>query len=249
VNVSARGAGRKSAEASQESLSEQAYGTIRKKLVTLEITPGEFFSESQLAAQLGTSKTPVREALTRLQHEGLVEVESRAGYRATPITLGDARQLLDLRSFLDGEAAALAAAQIRVGRPNEELLRGVEALSKLTYDPDDRASIWRYLETNTQFHIGIAQIGGNKYVVEALVRVYTMCERLLHAGMALTNRQRDVLNDHEEIFKGVLSGDPDRARQVAIHQAKNGRDLILDALLSSSSLLKAWIEVPKQPKT
>lgn len=244
-SVPRSGASRGSANSSSESLSEYAYGVLRKRLVTLEIAPGEGFSEGQLAASFGISKSPVREALTRLQHEGLVEVEPRAGYKAAPITVGGAKDLLSLRILLEGEVAAVAAARIRDGMADPKLSRFIKELSQLTYDPDDRASIFRYLETNTQFHIGIAQIGGNRYLTEALDRVFTLCERLLHAGMALTTRQRDVLNDHEEILSAVFSGDPEFARESALKQASIGRDLIIDALMSSSSVLGASIEIPK----
>jgi DNA-binding GntR family transcriptional regulator len=232
-----------------DSLSEVAYNAIRHRLVTLTIPPGETFSEGQLAGELMISKTPVREALARLQQEGLVDVEPRAGYRATPITVGDARDLLSVRILLEGEAAALAAARIGAGQVDPSVVREVEELSKVTYDPESRASIWRHLETNTAFHVGIARIGGNRYLTEALARVFVLCERLLHAGMALTTRPRDVLNEHREIIRAVFSGDPDVARSVAMEQAARGRELILDALLSSASVMTAWIEIPEAAAT
>lgn len=228
-----------------DSLSEIAYSAIRHRLVTLTIPPGQAFSEGQLAGELLISKTPVREALSRLQQEGLVDVEPRAGYRATPITVGDARDLLSVRILLEGEAAALAAARIAAGLADPAVVSEVERLSKVTYDPDNRASIWRHLETNTAFHVGIARIGGNRFLTEALSRVFVLCERLLHAGMALTTRPRDVLNEHEEIINAVFSGEPDVARRVAMDQATKGRELILDALLSSASVMTAWIEIPE----
>ena len=61
----------------------------------------------------------------------------------------------------------------------------------------------------------------------------------------MTTRQRDVLNDHEEILNSVFSGDPEFARESALKQASIGRDLIIDALMSSSSVLGASIEIPK----
>jgi DNA-binding GntR family transcriptional regulator len=245
VGIESKATATRAYPTSGESLSEYAYSIIRKRLVTLAIPPGEPFSEGQLATELQISKTPVREALSRLQHEGLVEVEPRTGYRATPVTVGSAKDLLSLRILLEGEAAALAATRLRDGTTDPALVDMIADLSKLTYDPDDRASIWHYLETNTQFHVGIAQIGGNQYLTDALVRVFILCERLLHAGMALTTRQRDVLHDHEEIFMGVTSGDPDRARAIAVRQAEIGRNLIVDALLSSTSVLRTSIEIPK----
>jgi DNA-binding GntR family transcriptional regulator len=232
-------------QGAHESLTDFAYASIRKRLVTLAIAPGQVFSEGQLAAEFQISKTPVREALARLQHDGLVEVEPRAGYRAVPITVGGARDLLDLRILLEGESTALAAERVRAGTADRKLIEMIESLSQLSYDPDNRASIWRYLETNTTFHLGIAQIAGNKYLTDALERVFASCERLLHAGMALTTRQRDVLTDHRDIVEAVLGGDPEVGRAVGRRQAMASRDLIVEALLSSASILSAWIEIPE----
>jgi DNA-binding GntR family transcriptional regulator len=235
------------ANGSNESRREYAYNAIRKRLVTLDIPPGMAFSEGQLAAEFAFSKTPVREALSKLQHEGLIEVEPRVGYRATPITVGDAKDLLSLRILLEGEAAALASGRIHYRDVIPAVAR-VEELSKLTYDPEDRPSIWRFLETNTEFHMGIARIGNNRYLTDALQAVLTLCERLLHAGMALTPRPGDLRYEHVEIIKAILTGDPEVARAVAVKQAELGRSLILGALLSSSSVLRTWIEIPKAGK-
>jgi DNA-binding GntR family transcriptional regulator len=121
----------------------------------------------------------------------------------------------------------------------------IQDLAKLTYDPDDRATIWKFLETNTLFHMSVARIGGNRYLNEALERVYALCERLLHAGMALTNRRRDVPTDHKDVVDAVCRGDPSAARAVATKEAEAARNLIIDALLSSASIRGASIEIPR----
>ena len=76
---------------------EQAYETIKRRIIQLELPPGSQFTEGQLAAIGGTSKTPVREALVRLQRDGLVDALPRSGYRVAPVTLKDTRDLCEFR--------------------------------------------------------------------------------------------------------------------------------------------------------
>src|SRR5690606_10251453 len=106
-----------------KSLTEQAYATLRERVITGELSPGVEVSEPELAEQLLMSKTPVREALARLCVEGLMEAFPRRGYRVTPVTLKDMNDLFAVRGVLEGTAAAFAAQNLS----EEEL----EALSRL----------------------------------------------------------------------------------------------------------------------
>src|SRR5690242_1434669 len=85
---------------SAASKGEQAYQSIKGRILELHMAPGAPFKEGELATRLGLGKTPVREALARLRREGLVEVAPRSGYRVSPVTLRRARELFGLRTVL-----------------------------------------------------------------------------------------------------------------------------------------------------
>ncbi|MFI6584279.1 GntR family transcriptional regulator [Embleya sp. NPDC050493] len=102
--------------------------TIRGRILRLEMLPGTVFSEGDLATALDMGKTPVREALNLLTHEGLVAVAPHSGYLVMPVTLRDIRELLELRLTIETLAARLAA-----GRRDAEGLRGL----------DEAARAWR----------------------------------------------------------------------------------------------------------
>jgi DNA-binding GntR family transcriptional regulator len=216
-----------------------AYHAIKRRIITLELAPSSFFTEPLLAAQMQLSKTPIREALGRLQSEGLVEVVGRNGYRASPVTLKDTRDLMGLRILLEGETAALAANQLVDGT----LLQTLNELCRVSYNPKDTASITAFLQANTKFHATVAHAGGNARMAEVLERVLDQAERLFHLGLSLTSRAEEIVHEHQDLLKAIMSGDAKLAREIAEAQSRAAQAMILNALLSSESLLTAKIVV------
>ncbi|TAM74490.1 GntR family transcriptional regulator [bacterium] len=215
------------------SLTDRAYDAIKRRIIRLDISPGAAFTESKMAAELQLGKTPVREALMRLQREGLVEVNARAGYRATPVTLKDVKELMALRVVLECEAASLAAQEMK----DAEQLRALDALCRVDYDPSDPATIERFLRANTEFHVTVARASGNTRLARALGQVLGELERIFHLGLSLTSRTAEIVHEHEDLVGAILRGDSASAREVARAQCQTSQKMVLDALLSSPSLL------------
>lgn len=214
-------------------LTEHAFDSIKRRIIQLDLPPGQRFTESQLASELGLSKTPVREALAKLEREGLVEVIARSGYRVSDVTLKDARDLLAVRTLLETEAAGLAAARIGDGKQ----LQALNELCRITYDPSDRSSIARFLEANTEFHATVAEAGGNEQLAEMLRTVLDQLERLFHLGLALTTTSEEMVHEHQDLVRAIMSGNVAEARAVAEAQTRASQLMVLEGLLSSPSLL------------
>ncbi|MDE2571647.1 MAG: GntR family transcriptional regulator [bacterium] len=225
-------------------LTDRAYAAIKRRLIRLDIPPGAVFTESKMAAELGLGKTPVREALMRLQREGLVEVLARSGYRAAPVTLRDVKELMALRAILECEAASQAAQAMK----DPHQLRSLDALCRVDYEPHDRASISRFLRANTEFHVTIAEASGNRRLARTLERLLHELERIFHLGLALTSRTQEIVHEHESLVDAIMRGDAASAREIALAQCQASQKMVLDALLSSPSLLSANIAIaPSQP--
>lgn len=223
----------------RSSRTEDAYGAIKRRIITLDIPPGGTFTEGKLAADLGLSKTPVREALSRLEREGLVQITARSGYCATPVTIKDARDLMALRALLEADAAAQAAAR----GANAELLARLDELCRISYDPNDARTIERFLRANTEFHTTVARAGGNDRVAAVLEQVLHQLERLFHLGLAFTARKSEMVHEHRGLLEAIVARDPAAAREVALDQAHASERMILDALLSSPSVLEAHVSI------
>jgi DNA-binding GntR family transcriptional regulator len=221
------------------SLADRAYLTLKRSLIELEIPPGALLTESHLAARLGLGKTPVREALQRLVYRGFVEVMPRAGYRAKPVTIEDVRDLMALRLLLEEEAASAAAR--RSSQRND--LEALDALCVSSYDPSDRATIAAFLDANTAFHLAIAGISGNQRLVDVLRSLLEQSERLMRIGLAFRSRSDEIVHEHQDLVRAIAAGDRTRARRVSRLQVKDAETMVINALLSSPSLLSAPVAI------
>ncbi len=225
---------------SSESLSDTVYADLRGRITKLEIPPGSSFTEAQIAAELGLSKTPVREALMRLRHEGFVAMDPSAGYRASEVTIRDTRELFALRVLLEGEAAGLAATQaVRLAD-----LRTLEDLCASTYSPSDTTSVDRFLEANTRFHLMVGQAAGNQRLTHILEIMLVQMERLFRIGLLLSSRAEEIVHEHRDLLEAILAGDADLARRVAVAQVRSSQRMVLDALVSSDEVTMMPITLP-----
>jgi DNA-binding GntR family transcriptional regulator len=224
----------------RRTLNEEAYQSIKRRIICLDMPPGMPFTEGQLAAELGLSKTPVREALGWLQREGLVELPARRRYRVAPVTLCDVRDWFSLRMILENEAVRLAASQ---GVETLELQVLVE-LSKIGYDPGDPASITAFLGANTRFHATIARAGGNRRLVAMLEQVLDQMERLHYMGLALMSRSDENVREHQDLVRAIMHSDADRAREVATAHTRASQIMVIDSLMSSKELLSTNLATP-----
>lgn len=222
--------------AERSSLMWQAYSAVQQRIIKLELPPGTPFTEGELAAQLGMSKTPVREALLLLSSAGLVYPRAGTGYRVSPITLKDARSLFRVRAMLEGEAAALAARRKIDSRVALEL----EDLAEITFDPGDPASIDYYLTMHTRFHILAASECGNEHLTRSIARLWAEAERLLRFVALLGELPLDDNTaDHHRLIAAITKGDPAAAREAAVAHVTTSEQVIVDALLSSDAIQDA----------
>jgi DNA-binding GntR family transcriptional regulator len=221
----------------------EAYAKIKRRIVRLDIPPGGFFTEGQLAQELGLSRTPVREALAELRWERLVDVAGRSGWQASPVTLKDTMELGAFRGLLEGEAASLAASRLT----DVAHLRALDALCQTSYRPEDPASVDEFLDRNTEFHCTIARAGGNDRLARALEGVLHQMERLFRIGLIYSSRSDEIVHEHMDLLGAILAGDPQTARQVATAQARAAQRMVVDALLSSPNVREAQIGVIPLP--
>lgn len=219
------------------SRSHDAYVELRRRILTLALEPGRGFTEAEACEWLGLSKAPVRDALGHLRREGLVLSAARSGYTVAPMTVKDARDLFSLRGLLEGEVAALAAAQ----GGDLERLQHLDSLCRVHYDPTDAESVHEFLHVNAAFHLAVAELGGNLRMRDQLARVIDQLERYMHLGLRLTPRAEDIVHEHRDLLAAIAAGDSRRARLLADSQAHESHRMVLDGLLSSEAVLTANI--------
>jgi DNA-binding GntR family transcriptional regulator len=214
---------------------EEARREIQRRIIHLEMMPGETFTEGDLAASLGMSKTPVREALNLLSVDGYVAVAPRIGYRVTSVTLRDVQDLFELRELLETEATVLAARR----RLSAADVAKLESLAESRSASDLSA----FLADNTAFHAHIARCSGNGMLAQMVEHVLLQHERLFRLTSQLIERSEDMVHEHHDLVAALVAGDEQAARKCVLEQLKHAQNMVFQALMSSESILDARIVI------
>lgn len=151
----------------KNSLKDEVYKAIRENIINGSFCPGDLLKERELAEVYGVSKTPVREALSLLEQENLVEAIPRAGYMVTHITMRDVQEAYQLRLALETEAIRLAAERI-----TEEEIKALEERA-------DAASAEEMRVRNREFHLIIAQASGNSRLAKLIEQLLDEMDRMM----------------------------------------------------------------------
>lgn len=199
------------------------YGTLRDEIVSGAIAQGSPLRETALAARFGVSRTPVREALRRLEQDRLLVPGSR-GMTVRAIDPHEVVQVYDLRVLLEAEAAGQAAR----ARGTADLLRleGLLARDRALADPDDATRI----RTNLEFHAAIWAATHNAVLVDLLERLTTHLVHAPHSTLSVGDRWTTALAEHAAILDAVRANDERTARELAGAHMNTAREIRLRLL-------------------
>ena len=186
-------------------LSEKAYQLIKKKVITLELPPSAVIDEHNLMQQLDLGRTPIREALQRLDSEGLVTVVPRRGTFVSDVSVTDLQKIFEMRIILEGFCARLAAQRITEDHIEkmESVLRDLEDLQD--GNPSTLISI------DKRFHKLLYRAADNEFLTETLDRLYDVSLRLWYLVLNRLDDVRDAIEQHREVLNALKEGDAARA--------------------------------------
>jgi DNA-binding GntR family transcriptional regulator len=186
-----------------QSLSEQAYGQLRRMIVRLDFAPGDVLREDALQETLGMSRTPIREALQRLAREHFVTVIPRRGMFVSGIEVSELSLLFETRTVLEPYAARLAAA-----RGTDEHWDAMETALSGVGSADGNLDL---MEIDRSGHEIMWEAAGNRFLVDTLDMLYAQSDRLWHLYLADVADMTHAVDEHAEIMDALRSGDGDRA--------------------------------------
>ncbi len=220
------GSGARGREKERVGVSER----LRALILTGEYGPEERLIEEQLAERLGVSRTPVRQALTLLEAEGLVELAPNRGATVRSFTVADVWDIYDLRAVLEGHAARRAAGRIQgdeVGRLRE-LAAQMEGLAGRFEDHEQE--IRALVALNQEFHGAVVEASRNKRLFRLINRTVEI-PLMFKAVFWYTPHERVISNHyHRQILHALEDGDADRAEIVMREHVYEGRDFVIAAL-------------------
>ena len=206
-------------------LVDEATQALREAILSGRLPSGTRLRQTELAARLAISRTPIREALGRLQQEGLVEILPAAGVRVAVLNLAEAAELYDVREVLDGLAARLAARRVdaaAVAGLGKSLARMARCLER------DEPNQW--FPAHVAFHDAIFRAAGNARL-QAMSSVVRLSIRHFHPLLLRTaSRLEDALREHRGIFDAIAAGDEDEAERRARGHIANAKEIVLKVL-------------------
>ncbi|GIU95705.1 MAG: GntR family transcriptional regulator [Gaiellaceae bacterium] len=194
--------------AEAQSLGDRAYYRIRELIVTLELPPASVVTERELQERLGLGRTPVREALQRLERERLVEVYPRRGIFVTPVNVLDLGVLSEVRGVLESFAARLAAER-STSKEVEETTRLVARLDELSEHEGERLLI----DLDQRIHRHIWRCAHNPFLAETLEGYYVLTLRIWFLVLDRVRRLDEAVREHRELLEAIVAGDAPRAEE------------------------------------
>jgi DNA-binding GntR family transcriptional regulator len=199
------------------------YAALRADIAGGTLPAGSPVREVAVAARFGVSRTPVREALRRLQHDGLL-VPSGRGLEVRGVDPGEVVQVYDLRILLEAEAAAQAA---RAHGPADLVrLEGLLARHRALTDPDDATRTG----TNLDFHAALWRAAHNPVLEDLLHRLAVHAIRAPHSTLSVPGRWPEALDEHADLIEAIRARDEAAARRLAGDHLRTARELRLALL-------------------
>ena len=203
-------------------LKNHTYCILKERLVNCIYPPGTLLNEAQLAADLGASRTPVREAISRLEMEGFVKIMPKKGIYVTDISLNDVLQIFQTRIEIEPIAVRLAAPHL----PREELLA---FCGKFKGEAPDIQNGFR---SDTAMHLFIIEHCGNRYIIDMMHRIFDENTRVIISSKQNQVQIHDARLEHLDILNSLLDKDTERAIALMQSHIENCRKAALDYFCS-----------------
>ena len=206
---------------------EQAYDFVKTQIINLDLKPGAYVTDSQVAEELDISRTPVREALRRLEQEGLLVSQARRGWKVYTLSLEDIHEIFDIKAALEGMIASRAA-ECQDDELQSALRASIDRMNSAaeTDDPD----AWQ--EADSQLHEVIFTMGGNERAAGVIRNLNDQWHRVRIGFVAMHGRIERSNSEHEAIVESILAGDGEQAEQLMRVHLNNVRQELVRLLVN-----------------
>lgn len=213
----------------REVVCESLRDAIRKGI----LKPGQRIMEIKLAEELGVSRTPVREAIRKLELEGYVVMMPRRGTYVADMSIRDINEIFEIRTALESLSNGLAAEHITEDELEhlQRLLVVIGGYIKEYEDgPDREAAMDKIVKTDIEFHDLLYHAARNNRLVGIISNLRDQLTRFRTLSMSYPGRLEATLDEHREIVETIANGDGRAARKAAVHHVENSEKTLLKAM-------------------
>ena len=209
------------------SLADQVFEKLENDIITGVYPLGEILTELKLVEQLGVSRTPIREALRRLEQERLIQ-DSGKGSVVLGITLEDLEDIMNIRQHVEGLAAYYAAKNATEEGKNR--LRHINELQDFYFEKRDIDNLQRM---DDEFHDALYEMSSRTVLHDTLLPLHRKTMRYRKAAMKNEKRQHDSVMEHKEIIEAINAGDGERAQELMSAHIKNAKDHMIERFVEN----------------
>ena len=211
-------------------LRDVVFNTLREAILKGELKPGERLMELQLAAKLGVSRTPIREAIRMLEQEGLAVTIPRKGAEVAKMTEKDMEDVLQIREALDELAAKIACEQI-----SEEQLEELVATMHEFEESTKTDNVKKIAEADVKFHDIIYQSTGNPKLVNMVNNLREQMYRYRVEYLKREEAHPQLIAEHAEIIEYISKGEKKAATDVMCKHIDNQVTTVIDVIRTKQS--------------
>lgn len=203
------------------SLVDQAYEAIKEKVLNLHFLPGQYLNESAISAQLGIGRTPVHQALQRLQLDGLVEVLPRKGVIVQPDSMAEILKILDSRLTVEPELARLASQRVAAGEIGPEELDHLAAIAVATDKNAVPPDIAAFTGNDRWFHREVGRLSGNHLMAEFARMLHERSTRFWYLNLWQTIDVERSNRQHASIAAAIAAGTGEAAAAAMLEHIRS----------------------------
>ena len=210
-------------------LREIVLEALKDAIVNGKLKPGERLMEQQVAEELCVSRTPVREAIRKLEIEGFIIIVPRKGAYVSDVSLKDIAQVFEVRAAMEALAAGLAAQRI-----SDEQLEMLEKKLTKTENIAGDSDLDSIIQFDTDFHEIIYDASRNDRLVQILNNLREQIQRYRTTSLASPGRFKDTIKEHRELLDAISTRDITLAQRVAKEHIENAEGTIMEAFKEKS---------------
>ncbi|NLJ75995.1 MAG: GntR family transcriptional regulator [Peptococcaceae bacterium] len=203
-------------------LRELVFDSLRKAIIHGKLRPGERLMEIQLAEEMGVSRTPVREAIRKLELDGFVVMVPRRGAYVAGVSVKDIADVFEVRSALEGLAAGLAAERIT----EEEM----EELEKVIYQISGEEDVLTVVKKDNEFHELIYTASRNRRLTQIIKNLSEQINRFRLTSLSVPGRLKIAVDEHKKIIEAICERDVDLANKLASEHMENAEQNLINAI-------------------
>ncbi|BCW60389.1 GntR family transcriptional regulator [Arthrobacter sp. StoSoilB20] len=207
------------------------YGELKRRILSLELKPGERLYEPAMASELQVSRTPLREAIRRLISESLLEQQATGGVVVPALDEKVISELYDVRAALESLMAREACANATPADLEE--LRGILARNAAMVEFPDEA-----MKYGVALHSAIARIAGNSWAQRFHQQIASQVERYRYFTNKASERRDEALENHRLLVEAIASKDAEKAAKVAFDHVIGARDETLRVITGSGLVVE-----------